>query len=256
MTMHLRRTTPRTVTLAPLAAALALTWSTTTVAADGAAASGSRLPLTMHQRDVLADFKVSDQDRDGALNQTEFSVFAKRREAKSMAASKHQKAVLELDAGNRDAIRRDFKTSDSSADGQVDFIEVYFYETFSRPGVFPPRDDSIPQEWAGHWEAAVRATPPGQNRATVFGSEATQRAVEAGGFSAADVNNDGGVSIFEANDHSMLLATHDIYQFEFADLDSDWMLSETEFGMFRKLQHHGAETGDSPAVLPQESDLP
>ena len=60
------------------------------------AAQREKLTLTQHQREVLADFKVADENRDGALDSEEFETFKERREAQAMSATKHQESALEL----------------------------------------------------------------------------------------------------------------------------------------------------------------
>lgn len=250
---------PLTHRARPLACAVALALApavplTAHADAKPTAETATGMPYTLHQYSVLSDFRIADADGDGRLSDAEYTTFAERRAAKRYAATIHQRNATGASnaEGARDArvtpdtvagmpasphqkqALREFGATDKSGDDYVDYIEVYYYETFERPGVFPPRDESVPQDMAGHWETLVTDEHPPVHHTVPFSGEALKQAVRAGGFESVDENNDGVVSLFEANDRSMLYWTQNIYQFESADMDGDWSLDPTEFKIFQK----------------------
>lgn len=241
----------------PLACAIALAVAPAVshaAPAEKPSETNSGIPYTLHQYSVLSDFRIADADGDGRLSDAEYTTFAERRAAKRYAATAHQRDVIgaeSADGARHDRVKpptvagvpasphqkqalREFGAVDKSQDKFADYLEVYYYETFERPGVFPPADETIPQEMAGHWETFVKDSHPPVHHTVPFSDQALEQAVNAGGFESVDENNDGVVSIFEAHDRSMLYWTQNIYQFESADLDGDWTLDPSEFEAFRK----------------------
>jgi hypothetical protein len=219
--------------------------------------SSGAVDYTGHQREVLDDFRVADANRDGVLEASEYERFRERRAAKRYLATQHQRETMETDVTKKrrkntppaadetpggfpmtehqESAVRDFDKADASGDRRLSFIEVYHYETFERPGQFPPKSNSVPQVVAGHWESVSLEDHPKVITTPPFSVKALERALSSGGFDMVDANNDGRVSIFEANDKSMLYWTADIYSFEKADLNGNWHLDEQEFNRFQEL---------------------
>lgn len=90
MNMHIRK-----LRMNALSAAVA--GATLMPLAGAEAVEREDLTLTQHQRNVLADFKVADENRDGALDAKEFETFKERRDAQAMSATTHQESALGLE---------------------------------------------------------------------------------------------------------------------------------------------------------------
>ncbi len=215
------------------------------------------ISYTGHQREVLNDFRLADANRDGVLEASEYDVFLERRAAKRYLATQHQREALETGvtkkrkkntptpadetpAGypmteHQDSAVRDFDKADASGDRRLSFVEVYHYETFERPGRFPPESASVPQVVAGHWESVSLEDHPKVITTPPFSAKALERALSSGGFDMVDANDDGRVSFFEANDKSMMHWNADIYSFELADVNGNWHLDKKEFRQFQEL---------------------
>jgi len=81
-------------TLTAAVAAIALGVSSSAAAGD--APERQTKSVSEHQRSVLTDFKIADENRDGALSDSEFETFKARRDAQAMSATSHQEEALGL----------------------------------------------------------------------------------------------------------------------------------------------------------------
>lgn len=205
----------------------------------------SSLPVTQHQRALLDSFVMADQNADGMLSVEEYREFARHRLAHTGIEPREN-----LTAAEMVDVEAEFKVADRDPDEQLSFHEIYVFETFDRPGMFPPKPESVPQAVSGHWESQTLADHPVVYHVAPFSAENHRKAISEGGFTAADSNDDGVVSVFEASDFSLLTWTGSVRAFADADANSDALLTPTEYRTFMTSVAKAPEQADRPGEFP------
>ena len=242
-----------------LAAAIGAAFITTTTSADivragddtsaskqtGDAAQATSFPITRHQRAVLDDFVSADKNADGMLSVEEYRAHALQRAARTGTEPR-----TNLTAAEMLDVDKEFKVADRDPDGQLTFHEIYVFETFDRPGMFPPKPESVPQAVSGHWESQTLAEHPTVYHVAPFSAENHRKAITEGGFVAADGNGDGVVSVFEASDFSLLTWTGSVRAFADADVNSDALLTPDEYKTFMASIADAPQQADRPGQFP------
>lgn len=250
-----KKTFLRTTLAASLSAALITTTANAELARDSSEVttgshvhSGtqhSSLPVTRHQRAVLDGFISADKDADGMLSIEEYRQFALQRLARTGAEPRDN-----LTAAEMIEVDAEFMVADRDPDRQLSFHEIYVFETFDRPGMFPPKPQTVPQAVSGHWESLTIAEHPPVYHVAPFSAENHRKAITEGGFSAADSNSDGVVSVFEASDFSLLTWTGSVHAFADADANSDALLAPNEYRAFIAAVADAPEQADRPGQFP------
>ncbi len=205
----------------------------------------SALPVTRHQRAVLDSFINADDNADGMLSVEEYRELALQRLARTGAEPRDKLTaaeMLDVDA--------EFMVADRDPDGQLSFHEIYVFETFDRPGMFPPKPESVPQTVSGHWESLSLADHPPVYHVAPFSAEHHRKAISEGGFTAADSNGDGVISVFEASDFSLLTWTGAVRAFADADANSDALLTPNEYRTFMASVADAPQQADRPGEFP------
>jgi hypothetical protein len=196
-------------------------------------------PVGEHEKHILGAFVGADLDMDGMLSVDEYRNLVQQR-ADYMYERSAEFPGMEvgprenLTAFAMTDLDNQFQQANRNKDDGLSFFEVYYYETFDRPGMFPPEAESVPQQVSGRWEqltvkdhAPVYHEPP-------FSPEQHKKALEEGGFAAVDNNDDGVVSMFEASDFSLLTWTPAVHAFVKADANNDAVLTNDEFTTFQE----------------------
>lgn len=196
-------------------------------------------PVGEHAKHILGAFVGADLDMNGMLSVDEYRDLVQQR-ADYMYERSAEFPGIEV--GPRESLtafamadlENQFQQANRKKDDGLSFFEVYYYETFDRPGQFPPKSESVPQQVSGHWEqltvkdhAPVYHEPP-------FSPEQHDKALEEGGFEAVDNNDDGVVSLFEASDFSLLTSTSAVHAYAGADANNDAALTRDEFTKFQE----------------------
>ena len=218
-----------------------------------------KMPVTSHQSAVLRDFVSADADADGKLTREEFE-FLIRARADHVASyyDSSSPSGNGMMHGARDNITayamlsldEQYGKADRNADGSLAFHEVYYFETFDRPGMFPTKPDSVPQKVSGHWEMLTVGEHGQVYHQAPFSPDKHRQAIEEGGFTAVDDNDDGVVSIFEASDYSMLTWTSSVRAYDLADGNDDGLLDEKEFSNFQAALAQAPEQAERPGQFP------
>ena len=202
------------------------------------------LPATRHQREVLDDFTKADADGDSKLSPDEYAEFTTIRADRIFDYSYYAQTPVtskffynptnrnNLTAAAMVGLDDKFAKADRTGDGALGILEVYYYETFDRPGLFPTASESVPQETSGHWETVTVGEEARVLHKIPFSPETHRQPIEQGGFTAVDDNDDGVVSLIEANDFSMLTWTGAVRAFVTSDVDGNAVLTKAEFENF------------------------
>lgn len=207
--------------------------------------AATSLPITRHQRAVLDDFVNADKNADGVLSIEEYRERALKRAARSGVEPRDNLTAAEMIEADAE-----FKVADRDPDGKLSFHEIYVFETFDRPGMFPPKPESVPQSVSGHWESMTLNEHPTVYHVAPFSAENHRKAITEGGFVAADSNNDGVVSVFEASDFSLLTWTGSVRAFADADANNDALLTPDEYKTFMTSIADAPQQADRPGQFP------
>lgn len=244
----------QTTLAASISAALVTTGANAELARESSAVTSghghtatqhSALPVTQHQREVLDTFVSADSNADGMLSVEEYREFALQRFAHTGVEPRDN-----LTAAEMIDVEAEFMVADRDPDKQLSFHEIYVFETFDRPGMFPPKPESVPQAVSGHWESQTLAEHPTVYHVAPFSAENHRKAITEGGFKAADSNGDGVVSVFEASDFSLLTWTGSVRAFADADANSDALLTQSEYRTFMASVADAPEQADRPGQFP------
>jgi len=209
------------------------------------ATDNSALPVTRHQRAVLDRFINADENADGTLSVAEYRAFAAQRLARTGAEPR-----TKLTAAEMIDVDAEFMLADRDPDRQLSFHEIYVFETFDRPGMFPPKPESVPQAVSGRWESLSLAQHPNVYHVAPFSAEHHRQALTEGGFTAADSNGDGAISVFEASDFSLLTWTGAVRAFADADANRDALLTVHEYETFIASIADAPQQADRPGEFP------
>lgn len=216
-------------------------------------------PVGEHQRHIIGSFVGVDLDMNGMLNIDEYRELVRQRtdymfDRAAGTAGVEVGPREDLTAYAMADLEEDFRRADRDHDAGLTIHEVYYFETFDRPGRFPPPAESVPQAVAGDWEqltvdqhAPVYRTPP-------FSPARHREATQAGGFTAVDGNGDGAVSLFEASDYSLLSWTPAIHAFAHADKNTDGRLGQTEFADFQEVVADFPPRAERPGRFPSDGN--
>lgn len=249
-----KKTFLQTTLAAGISAALITTTANAELARDSSevtsghvhsATTHSALPVTRHQREVLDTFVSADNNADGVLSVEEYRTFALQRLARTGIEPRDN-----LTAAEMIEVDAEFMVADRDPDKQLSFHEIYVFETFDRPGMFPPKPESVPQAVSGHWESQTLAEHPTVYHVAPFSAENHRKAITEGGFTAADSNGDGVVSVFEASDFSLLTWTGSVRAFADADANNDALLTPNEYRTFMASIADAPEQADRPGQFP------
>jgi hypothetical protein len=215
----------------------------------------SNTPIADHQEYILGDFVCADADRDGVISIDEYHALAASRaenvfEAQTELPGIETDGREELTAFALADRAQQFERADRDHDAGLSFHEVYFYETFDRPGVFPTASESVPQVVSGRWEQLTVKEHPNISHDAPFSPQVHEDVLESGGFATVDKNGDGFVSIFEASDYSLLTWDAAAHAFDDADVNDDALLTEPEYHEFESAVAAADLQAKRPGELP------